>query len=350
MNPYEALPDRAFWRRAIARRPGLEITELWRPKFPFDKAKPWVTFGSCFAQHLAAALAGNGFNWRDYESPPKLTAQETMREYNYGVFSARTGNIYTTSLLLQWIRWALEEEKPPSEIWIAEGRYYDPFRPSIEPGGFASQDELLASRAAAISAFRKCLERSRYFVFTMGLTERWSNAELGYEYPVCPGAAAGAFDPKRHVFDNMPYREVYKAMHECLVAIRSVNRQIRVLLTVSPVPLVASNSGQHVLSASTYSKSVLRAVAGELSDRIGWVDYFPSFEIVATHALGEDMFEANRRSVSERGVRMVMDHFFASLGEEREFSSTIVAPLAPSAAMENESLVCEEELLDAFKR
>ncbi|WP_428660504.1 GSCFA domain-containing protein [Reyranella sp.] len=47
---------------------------------------------------------------------------------------------------------------------------------------------------------------------------------------------------------------------------------VRFLLTVSPVPLKASASQNHVLAATTYSKSVLRAVAGQLADTYDDVD------------------------------------------------------------------------------
>ncbi len=43
---------------------------------------------------------------------------------------------------------------------------------------------------------------------------------------------------------------------------RRINPQPRFILTVSPVPLVATMSGSHVSPASIYSKSVLRAPAG----------------------------------------------------------------------------------------
>ena len=42
-----------------------------------------------------------------------------------------------------------------------------------------------------------------------------------------------------------------------------MNPKARLVLTVSPVPLAATASGSHVLPATIYSKSVLRAAAQE---------------------------------------------------------------------------------------
>ena len=87
---------------------------------------------------------------------------------------------------------------------------------------------------------------------------------------------------------------------------------MRFILTVSPVPLTATASGNHVLPATTYSKSVLRAVAGHLAEHRKGVDYFPSFEIITNQAARGTFFEPNLRSVRNDGVDVVMKTFFAN--------------------------------------
>jgi hypothetical protein len=73
------------------------------------------------------------------------------------------------------------------------------------------------------------------------------------------------------------------------------------------VPLVATATPDHVVSASTYSKSVLRAAAGEVLALREQVTYFPSYEIITGSQAPADFFEPDRRNVSEAGVRAVMD-------------------------------------------
>jgi hypothetical protein len=41
---------------------------------------------------------------------------------------------------------------------------------------------------------------------------------------------------------------------------------LRIVLTVSPVPLVATVTGSHVVPATIYSKSVLRIAAQEIAE------------------------------------------------------------------------------------
>lgn len=351
LNPYSQLDDRAFWRLAVADRSLFDIANLWSPKFPMRKSGAWATFGSCFAQHLSAALKANGFNWCNFEPAPSRVGSEIAKTFNYGVFSARTGNLYTTSLLLQWVRWALGEQPVPTEVWEAQGRYFDPFRPAIEPGGFASESEVVAARERTLAALVRCLKETQYFVFTLGLTEAWFNRDAGYEYPMCPGTVAGTFDEAQHRFENLKHRDVRDALTAAMKLMRSVNPSMKFILTVSPVPLTATNSGEHVLVATSHSKSVLRSVAGELASSMRSVDYFPSYEIISSPPYRASFFEPNLRSVNPRGVGLVMEHFFAGLATTTP-PGKAAKPLAGSSqtktADPDSDVVCEEVLLDAF--
>ena len=121
MNPYENLPPKAFWKTAVANKSMFDMSDFWDPKFHIGRNENVVTFGSCFAQHIGNALKNNGFNWISNESPPCGLSEENCKKFNYNVFSARTGNIYTTSLLKQWTEWALEKAPVPEEMWIENG-------------------------------------------------------------------------------------------------------------------------------------------------------------------------------------------------------------------------------------
>ena len=100
---------------------------------------------------------------------------------------------------------------------------------------------------------------------------------------MAPGVISGSYDPAVHAFANF---DAF-AVHEDLLAfhglLKALNPTARMLLTVSPVPLIATASAEHVLVATTYSKSVLRAVAGSLAERLPDCHYFPSFELISSH-------------------------------------------------------------------
>lgn len=349
-HPYSDLPPEAFWRSAVAEKNPLQIRGLWRPKFPVRRRHKIVTAGSCFAQHIGRALAARGYGWFNAEEAPRRLPPEVQAEFNYGIFSFRTGNIYTAAMLLQWLQLAYGLRAPITEIWEKDGRFHDPLRPVIEPGGFASPEELFASRETLLAAIRNAVEEADIFVFTMGLTESWKNVRDGFEYALCPGTVAGRFDAGEHVFHNHTMSEVLDDMRRVIKLLRKRNRRLRVLLTVSPVPLTATASGAHVLTATSYSKSVLRAVAGELAATRPEIDYFPSYEIVTHPAYRGMFFAPNQRSIVPEGVDVVMQNFFddqiAAFGREKSPAPRRAGRKA--SATSNCGVKCEEEMLGAF--
>lgn len=350
-HPYEGLPPSAFWRSAVAEPGPHGLSGLWSPKFPIRKTDVIATAGSCFAQHIGRELVANGYGWTDFEPAPPFLTDEDCKRFNYGVFSFRTGNIYTPSMLLQWLRLAYGEAEEDPEIWREGNRVWDPLRPAVEPGGFADEAECRAARQSTYKAIRAAVERADVFVFTLGLTESWRNAQTGLEYALCPGTVAGEFDASRHVFDNANARAVSRSLSAAAKFMRRKNPGLRILLTVSPVPLTATASGQHVLTATSYSKSTLRAAAAMVADDRAWIDYFPSYEIV-THPVFRGMaFAPNMRSVDPAGVAVVMRHFFAdqfaAFGKPRGDKKRNAALERPVDA---NAVLCEEEMLDAFAR
>lgn len=353
MNPYQTLPETAFWKTAVATKSLFDINTLWKPKFPVTPRQDVITFGSCFAQHIGKAFQERGYAWLNTEPAPRALSPEHCKIYNYGIFSCRTGNLYTTSLLRQWVEWALEIKTPPEECWESQGRFYDPFRPNIEPNGFESREEMLASRTQTLRCFKDAIQRAKLFVFTMGLTESWFNKAYDCEYPMCPGTVAGEFYQDKHLFLNQDFLFVHRNLMKSIELIRRVNKNVRFILTVSPVPLTATNSGHHVAVATMESKSILRAVAGQVVKTRPYVDYFPSYEIINSPVFKGVFFEPNQRNVNPWGVNFVMEQFFRSLGDDalgKGSGSKLEVEKHPpvSHQVKSEDVVCEEELLAAF--
>ncbi|WPU54512.1 GSCFA domain-containing protein [Stenotrophomonas acidaminiphila] len=345
-SPYDDLSERSRWSRAVAQRAPDRYADIYRKKFEISKKDRIVTAGSCFAQHIARRLAASGFAFMDYEPAPTWFPDALRGSFNYGVYSARYCNIYTVRQLLQLFERAYGLRKPVDDMWVSKAGIHDPFRPAVEPVPFASEVDFQLSRTTHLEAVRKVFEQSDLFICTLGLTEAWTDARDGAVFPICPGTkAGGVFNPERHAFHNFTYQEILADFRQFENLLREVNPGIRFLLTVSPVPLVATASGQHVLSATVYSKSVLRAVAGQLSQESERIDYFPSYELASAFPSGTRHFEADLRSVKPSGVDYVMSHFFAEhLAEDVQsfMDERPEAGLVPHA----EDAICEEMFLE----
>ncbi|MGR3722578.1 GSCFA domain-containing protein [Abyssibius alkaniclasticus] len=361
-NPYTQQPATAFWRSAVAERHILDIENIWQPRFAIDKSTRISTFGSCFAQHFGRELRKRGFDWVNGEIAPHAASEALRKKFGYDLFSARTGNIYTTSLLRQWLRWALEDAAQPGEAWQANGRVYDPFRPAIEPDGFESVAEMRKSRDVAVAALAHVVRHSDVFTFTLGLTECWRRVGGEVEYPICPGTSAGAFSAAKYEHVQQGFDEVWRNLRRAITLLRRARPGLKILLTVSPVPMTATATGDHVLVASTAAKSILRAVADAATKRFDFVDYFPGYELVSQPPARGMFYSANMRSVNAVGVEFVMQTFLKSITPAPSAADEFIGALGPPEparnplgaapklpqAEEMDALACEEEILAAF--
>ena len=166
-TPYQNIDPRQIWKHSIGEKNLFSISDLYNPKFEIRATSRFATYGSCFAQHFSESLRNSGMHWINAEPAPLGIKPEISKEYSYGIYSSRTQNIYTPTMLLQW----LEMEKNDfDEVWSQGGRFFDPIRPTVEPKGFANQAELFASRLFTARKFRQSIHLADIFVFTLGLT------------------------------------------------------------------------------------------------------------------------------------------------------------------------------------
>ena len=251
------------------------------------------TIGSCFAREVRAALSRMGV--------------ETVPDYQ-SILNATHVNHYNTFSIREEVHRALSggrgeyflrsKTKPGRlqgiygpEIW------QDPLRRYV----FAStEDEIVSLSAKLDEAIRFAVETADAYVITLGLTEVWGDGQ-GHWFNQSPEG------PKaEYVLEQTTFSQNYEN-----VAAICDGLQKPIILTVSPVPLKRTFSDDDVVVANTESKSILRAVAGQIAREFAHVTYWPSFEI----AQATDMFEADGRNVTRRGVSKIISAFMAASGE-----------------------------------
>jgi len=349
-NPYKDLPPHHFWQSGVALCSPFNMKNIYIKKWGLDPAWNIATAGSCFAQHISRHLKVHGCNVLDMEPPPPGLPESQHSRFGYSMYSCRYGNIYTAPQLMQLVKEAIGIFNPSDIAWMKSDKFYDSQRPGTEPEGFNSIDVLLSHRAHHLSCVRDMLIQMDLFIFTLGLTEAWVHNESGTIYPLSPGTIAGVYDKNKYSFKNFTYQENIDAITNTLELLNEFRKgkQIKLILTVSPVPLTATASGNHVLNATNYSKSTLRSVAGTLSDTYEDIDYFPSYEIITNQAARGLFYEPNLRTVRDQGIDVVMQTFLSEQGLTKdrvtEFNNSPVA----SFASEKSYIQCEEALLEAF--
>ncbi|MES2497198.1 MAG: GSCFA domain-containing protein [Pseudomonadota bacterium] len=347
-SPYSGLPDHHFWRRSIQSVESHLLDPVVRGRFQIGASDRIATAGSCFAQHIARRLQQLGNYYFVTETGAGLGDDERMAR-QYGLFSARYGNIYTTAQLWQLYQRAYGEFAPQDIAWRnRQGRWIDPFRQTVEPDGFDSIEALVADRQTHFCAVRQLFEDCDILVFTLGLTEGWRSRSDGAVYPLAPGVAGGDYDQTLHEFVNFTLAETEANLTAFLDAVKARNPKLKVLLTVSPVPLAATCEDRSVLVSTTYSKSVLRVAAENAMRRFDWIDYFPSYEIITGSPIRGNYYEDDDREVNPLGVahvmRLFVQHFVTGIAQRQS-----AIDLGEAATTGAEGVVCDEALISSLR-
>ena len=307
--------------------------------------------GSCFAQHISRTLVKQRYQFLVTEH---YVPAEGVSDENFGVFPARFGNIYTARQLLQLIERAYGERQD-TQFW--PGRrdvIIDPFRPTIQSKGFGTVEFARLDRERHLSAVRTMFEQCDVFVFTLGLTEAWEFNDR--RQCVSPGPWRSFSEAKDtdYRFHNFSVAEVVRDMLAALDRLFAVNPSVKVILTVSPVALIATYEDRHVLVSTVASKSILRAAADEIfRQRPSRVSYFPSYEIITGPQSGGRYFAPDLRDVTPEGVAYVMSlfskHYLAAV-PNTDSAAEIAAATGGELTAEDEqrmaeisAIICDEE-------
>lgn len=252
----------------------------WIPASPpFARESRVLTMGSCFAEELRNYLREQDL-WSDFLFvPPGLNNTFALRNFIEWCITGVASNDaywYDETELGMAVKWTPEEE---------HGRYREIFR---------TIDGL---------------------VLTIGLAEVWEDTRTGGVF--WRGVPRSIFDDDVHLCRLSTVEENLANLQRIVELVRSINPAVEIVITLSPVPLKATNQPFSCISADSISKSVLRLAIHQLMEqKHPHLNYWPSFEIVRWlgshlhHALfGED---GNNRHVNRSAVKMILDNFIAA--------------------------------------
>jgi hypothetical protein len=268
------------------------------------------TMGSCFAAELRKALTRKGLRvYPDYVSVEFDREQQVFNHIperdsveHYDTFSIRQE---FESAFGIWPRrddcfWEVTG-KPVNKILRSEVVYQEPCRKLI----YARSRELLSDLSGKIDAVMKAgVEQADILVITLGLTEVWQHKLTG-RYLCRPPHSGFGGRPDLATFRQSTFVENYENMKVTLDMILQHYPNKKIVMTVSPVPLEATYSAVDVATANVESKSILRAVAGQICREYSAnVSYFPSYEM-ATVLPGPVFMEDKRHVLPEFADKVI---------------------------------------------
>ncbi|MCP4825712.1 MAG: GSCFA domain-containing protein [Shimia sp.] len=257
------------------------------PKFQISKDASVFTIGSCFARNVEDALVTAGVDvittQFDFESDLLLNS--------VGALANKPNprsllNKYSTQAIHSELHRVLKATTPPDRgfLEIEDGKWVDPQLAAIlKP----LKKETLSELRDSVEALVRRVCDADAVIITLGLSETWfdnvSNLYLNSSPP--PRLMKSAGD--RFEFINSSYAQSYAAIKDAISLIREhSNKDVKFILTVSPVPMSTTWTSNDVIAANTYSKSLLRVVAQTLAEENDFIDYYPSYEIVTNSPRG----------------------------------------------------------------
>lgn len=239
---------------------------FYLPRFPLVEGDKVFTIGSCFARNIETSL----------KSRYILPALEFRAPYDEAPHSANTLlNEYNPGTMAQRIAFALSATDYPDSTIVP---HKDGFLDLSLPGGFPVTFERARERRREISDIYAELSTSKMVIITLGLTEAWYDRKEGLYLNQMPPHPVMKASLGRYEFHRIEFEDASRMLERALG--RLVDAGPTVLLTVSPVPLSSSFSGEDAVVANEYSKATLRLCAQRLHEKFEEVDYFPSFEMV----------------------------------------------------------------------
>ncbi len=299
-----ALANETGGKLAFQRLSRSPFTPFIAPKFKIQRDDKLFAIGSCFARGIEAALLARKMDvlsaapeFASFQPASKLT---TALGYT---------NKYNTYSIYNELRWALEPKATfpaDSVVDVGDGLYYDPHtNPALE---LTNLDETLRRRSI-VREVNARTRQCRVVIITLGLVEVWRDVVADTFINTTPIPEAFRHHPNRYEFrvtsfsDNLDNLE---KIHALLMAFG--HQQLQIIVTVSPVPLMATFSEEDVVVANTYSKSLLRTAAQEWAFAHDNVHYFPSYEIVQNSERSTTWLE-DLRHVQGKTVHHIMDFF-----------------------------------------
>ena len=209
------------------------------PKF-ISKQTKFFTMGSCFARNLAGSLLRSGYPAHHME----------ISEYINTTFANR--------VFVDWLSDAAVIDDAIRER-IAE----------LLPQGWSKENML------------KIIEGSNVFILTLGVAPAFFDRATGEFVLPRPSALNSRVLAEKYLFRTTSVQENVDNVLYLINFVRKIAPEIKIVVTVSPVPLLASFEHESAVQADCLSKSTMRLVAHEVvnNSNLANILYWPSFEI-----------------------------------------------------------------------
>ena len=249
--------------------------------------------GSCFARNIEEHLI--------YAGQDVLSKKIVSPRDEYPLRTNGFVNKFTTHSMLQEAIWLEEPPKSNDEIFVETSVGWVDMH--LGPCKEVSFERVVERRRYLASEYFPRIAQASVLILTLGLNEVWLDNQSGQRINVAPSLWTTRKHSGRFVLEVTSAQENVDALEELRSRLRRINPALRIILTVSPVPMAETFRNIDVGVANTLSKAVLRAAAEQFCNNHDDTDYFPSFEMVTMAprhlAYWSDLLHVENATVSE---------------------------------------------------
>jgi len=273
---------------------------------------PIFTMGSCFAAEIRSAFQGLGYTALPYYAAVSYDRKKVF--FDTVPYKRDFTPHYDTFVMRQEFEAALGEwpdrddgywsvkDKYVNEVMKSDIVYQDPFRKKTYATNLGELQQLAS---AVTQKIRDGIIASPILVITLGLTEVWRDDATG-RYMCRASGSGGGGGEGISTFHQSTFMENYQNVKATLDLLFKNYPDKHVIISVSPVPLERTFSTLDVATANTESKSILRAVAGQICREYKErVHYFPSYDAATAFRLGNVFMPDGRHITKDFANKMV---------------------------------------------
>lgn len=263
------------------------------PRFDLSETARYFCMGSCFARNIEEHLI--------YRRAEVLSKRVVSPRDEWAARANGFLNKFTTHSMLQELRWLDQPVGDLQSILLQTAHGWRDLQLAPELGETSLERAMERRRYLAQDYFPR-LGQADVVLMTLGLNELWRDTALDLPLNAPPPLWNVRREPDRYHLEITDVQSNLAALDEIRSRLKALNPDIKIVVTVSPVPMRATFSGQDVAIANTLSKSTLRAAADAFAHAHPDVDYFPSYEIVSLsrrdYAFGADYMHVTNQIVS----------------------------------------------------
>jgi hypothetical protein len=285
-------------------------------KFQLSATDRFFCIGSCFVRNIELELI--------YRDITVLSKRVICPREEFGHRPTGLVTKYTTASMLNELRWVVSPPPPRDVLVETDGGWIDFQLHTVIP---VSLERGIERRRYITEDYFARLRQADAVIVTLGYVETWLDTATGFYLNMAPSPTEVRKHPGRFHLERTDVASNLKNLIQIREVLRELSPRCPIVITVSPVPMNATFSGDDVIVANAYSKATLRTAAQAFADAFSDVEYFPSYELV-TLSRRESAFKSDWIHVTDECVERVVDTFIAShLGDvPRRFPEFLDAP------------------------